>query len=204
MNLTTNDQACLCQLQHPGVCFTPELWAELAAEYEAAPEAAHPGWDELRACGKAYAHQDGVEYAPRRVYVASAAQYVDIETERCEDPQPYHKAEDLFEDCAQGRYQLPVDFGAHPLWSTEDWGAYLFWHDLEGHVETGFDFTPDGELQAFYGHIQGRSDAFAEALFAQQLYPIAYAITHHKWLSAKAALAGPKARSVIEAMRGGA
>jgi hypothetical protein len=172
----------------------------VAAEYEDAAVGNLDGWAQL--LHKAQAFCSEVHEGTRGVCSVRFAVCVTNFAVRTVD-QPYETADDLARIILDGAYpepEAPEDW-THPVWTHEEWAQYLQWHDAVGHVESGYGFDPDGELRAFTVHVQGETEAFAAALFAQQIAPIFYALCRGSFPAIRAALPGPETQGLIDYYR---
>lgn len=97
------------------------------------------------------------------------------------DHNPYHSFEELRTAAlidGQVDFDSISDHYDHPFWSGYEQARYLVWHDLLGHVETGHDFTPSGELALFAHHAKeliASGDTLAvAALFMEIVYRVVW------------------------------
>lgn len=81
--------------------------------------------------------------------------------------QPYATAQALHNVFYTRRLLISTDFNFHPLWDEETNLRFRAVHDYYGHVLTGFDFTLQGEHNAYLATARLHTDTAKHALFTE-------------------------------------
>lgn len=181
-----------------GRLLPPAIWHALAAEYEEQPEDCIDGWDLLIQHSRIYAEK--VEAGLTTVCTPHiCVQRFEIVTSS--QVWPYETHEEIIRLVEAGAYLKPRGQSGefdHPIFVEVEWQDYLLWHDLTGHAETGYDFTPEQELMAFRRHCDEFNREFRLALFTQQILPIAHAIVTGTWIPTRAPVPGPVTQEIVD------
>lgn len=81
--------------------------------------------------------------------------------------QPYATAQALHNVFNTRQLLISTDFNFHPLWDEETNLRFRAVHDYYGHILTGFDFTLEGELNAYLTCARLHTDSAKHALFTE-------------------------------------
>jgi len=182
-----------------GRLLPPAIWQALAAEYEEQPEDCTEGWNLLITHTRIYAEK----VAAGLTVVCTPHVCVErFEIVTASKVWPYETTEEIIRLVEAGAYLKPKGQSgefSHPIFIEVEWLDYLLWHDLTGHAETGFAFTPEQEVLAFRRHTeQCLSLDLRLALFTQQILPIAHAIVTGSWIDTRAPVPGPITAELVE------
>lgn len=150
---------------------TPTIWSALAAEYLSEPALPSiKAWLNARHLGD-YIAGEVAELDNARRLTFEATHWFPVQ-----NSEPYSDLDSMrraWRDDAV--VQVSDLYHDHPVWDRVDNLRFRVWHDT-GHILTGNDFTPDGELTLFAHQARQLDERCAEALFSESVYQLAACI----------------------------
>lgn len=91
--------------------------------------------------------------------------------------QPYATAADLHKVYESRYLVISTDYCEHPVWEDEVNLRFRAVHDYYGHILTGFDFTLEGEYNAYLATAKLHTPSAAHALFTEVYVQALYQTT---------------------------